>query len=80
MKMAQQVVSGLKVQHIVFKNPISSGWQNTKNLLYVCEIIFIALCIFDDHCNGNAGKKIAEKAVEAVLTGNIDLKKKFYDL
>ena len=47
MKMAQQVVSGLKVQHIVFKNPISSGWQNTKNLLYVCEIIFIVLCVFD---------------------------------
>lgn len=46
MKMAQQVVSGLKVQHIVFKNPISSGWQNTKNLLYVCEIIFIVFCIF----------------------------------
>lgn len=29
---------------------------------------------------GNAGKQIAEKVVETVLNGNIDLKKKFYDI
>ena len=29
---------------------------------------------------GNAGKKIAEKAIETILAGKIDLKKKFYDL
>ena len=40
----------------------------------------ICKSIISPYGNGNAGKKIAEKAVEAVLTGNIDLKKKFYDL
>ena len=30
--------------------------------------------------SGNAAERIAEKAVETVLSGNLDLKKKFYDL
>ena len=30
--------------------------------------------------SGNAGERIARKAAETVLAGNIDLKKKFYDL
>ena len=30
--------------------------------------------------SGNAAERIAEKTVETVRSGNIDLKKKFYDL
>lgn len=41
-----------------------------------------AICktIISPYGSGNAGKQIANKAIEIVLSGNIDLKKKFYDL
>lgn len=40
----------------------------------------ICKSVISPYGSGNAGKLIAEKAVEIVLSGNIDLKKKFYDL
>ena len=36
--------------------------------------------VISPYGNGNAGKLIAEKTVDIILNGNIDLKKKFYDL
>ena len=36
--------------------------------------------VISPYGNGNAGKLIAEKTVDIIMNGNIDLKKKFYDL
>lgn len=36
--------------------------------------------VISPYGSGNAGKQIAEKAVETIMNGNIDLKKKFYDI
>ena len=40
----------------------------------------ICKSVISPYGSGNAGKLIAEKAVEIVLSGSIDVKKKFYDL
>ncbi len=40
----------------------------------------ICKAVVSPYGNGHAAEKIAEKAVEIVLNGRIDLKKKFYDL
>lgn len=36
--------------------------------------------VISPYGNGNAGRLIAEKTVDIIMNGNIDLKKKFYDL
>lgn len=40
----------------------------------------ICKTVVSPYGDGHAAERIADKAVEIVLTGNIDLKKKFYDL
>ena len=40
----------------------------------------ICKTVISPYGSGNAGKQIAEKTVEIVMLGNIDLKKKFYDM
>ena len=41
-----------------------------------------AVCrrVISPYGSGNAGEMIAEKTVETVCEGSIDLKKKFYDI
>ena len=70
----------LHAKNVIDCDDRSESIISAINVALSDEYIKICSTVVSPYGSGDAGKKIASKAYEIVMSGNIELKKKFYDL